>query len=158
MGAGKSTVAKQLAIRMHFDHIDLDAYIVAAAGKSILEIFRDSGEQAFRDLETSALQSLVGRKSLVLATGGGVVERPENWAFLRRFGTVVYLSAQWETLRSRLIMSTGRPLADASNGWERTEGLYRKRLTLYSQADLEVSTDRDDPSLTVESILAFVQK
>ncbi|MFM9109397.1 MAG: shikimate kinase, partial [Prochlorococcaceae cyanobacterium] len=84
MGAGKSAVGRPLADALGYRFIDADTTISQAAGKPIPELFAGEGEAGFRRLETAVLDQIAGWHSLVVATGGGVVTRPENWGHLRQ--------------------------------------------------------------------------
>lgn len=141
MGAGKSTVGRELERLSDFRLVDLDTLIVQQAGQSIPEIFATEGEEGFRDYEASALRSLVGVHRTVIATGGGIIGREENWAVIRRLGPVVYLRATWTTLRLRLAASQGRPLADSGRELTEVEELWRRRLPFYERADISIDTD-----------------
>lgn len=153
MGAGKSTVARELERLGGFRLIDLDMVIVQQAGRSIPEIFATEGEGRFRDYETTALRSLLGAHRTVIATGGGVIGREENWEAMRRLGPVVYLRAAWSTLRLRLAGSQGRPLADAGQELRQVEDLWRRRLPLYEQADIRIDTDEFTAAEVAKAIL-----
>jgi len=152
MAAGKSTVGRELERLCGYRYIDLDTVVVRMAGRSIPEIFTEEGEERFRDFETQALQSLVGSCRRVIATGGGVIGREENWRQMRRLGPVVYLRTAWVTLRKRLANSQGRPLADPKE-LTQVEELWRRRLPLYEQADISVDTDELDAAEVAEVIL-----
>ncbi len=156
MGSGKSTVAEVLH-GMGFNCIDLDALIVERSGRTIPEIFARDGEGVFRDLETEALRSLAGLRRAVVSTGGGIVGREENWILMKALGTIVYLQAGWETLRTRLAAGEGRPLADKSD-WSKVEALWRRRLPLYEKADLIVDTDDRTPEEVAERIMKAVSR
>lgn len=144
MGAGKTTVGSELAAISGRTFCDLDTEIVKTAGMSIPQIFENFGESYFRDLETSSLQSVIGRQGFVVATGGGVVERPENWPLLRAAGRIIYLQATWECLRQRIGCGTARPLARQQDGWSQVKALFLRREPLYLQADFVVNTDGMD--------------
>ncbi len=152
MGAGKTTVGRALARLTGRRFLDLDAWIVRQAGRSIETIFASEGEDFFRRLETEALASLASEKGMVLATGGGIVVRKENWPLLRSLGKVIYLKTRPETLRERLGDGAGRPLARSGSGWEGVAALLEKRLPLYAQADLVVDTDASPPEEVARSI------
>jgi len=141
MGAGKSTVGRELERLGGLCLIDLDSMIVQLVGRSIPEIFAADGEERFRDYETASLHSLVGVHRTVISTGGGIIGREENWKVMHRLGPIVYLRAAWVTLRKRLAGSQGRPLADAGLEMRKVEELWRDRLPLYEQADISVDTD-----------------
>ncbi|HBT83214.1 MAG: hypothetical protein A2091_02875 [Desulfuromonadales bacterium GWD2_61_12] len=152
MGAGKTTVGAKLAAMLHRPLCDLDGEIVATAGMTIPEIFACKGESYFRDLETAALGAIDRLHDQVVATGGGVVERPGNWALMRALGKTVYLQAPWDVLRQRLLGGGGRPLARAQDGWEQVEALMLRREPLYRQADYVVSTAGFDSEQVVAVI------
>src|SRR6266446_280163 len=101
-GTGKSEVAQQLALRLAWDWVDADVEVELKAGKSIAAIFADEGEPTFRDLEAAVLTELVQRDRAVLALGGGIVLRTANRELLRQVGTVVWLTAEPETIARRL--------------------------------------------------------
>ena len=113
MGAGKSSVGRILAKRLGYEYADTDEMIVSREGRSINDIFRDSGEEYFRDLETGLVRELsenVGERRLVLSTGGGLPVRECNRSYLKKIGTVVYLRADEETLAGRIRNASDRPL------------------------------------------------
>lgn len=144
MGAGKSTVGAELARRAGMRLVDLDHLIARRRGRTIREIFEQEGEEVFRDYETAALDALGELNGAVIATGGGVVGRAENWLRMRRLGTVVYLQAGWETLRERVLGDPERPLAAAEV--ERVHRLWASRVPLYAQADLVVDSEGGSPA------------
>ena len=106
-GAGKSAVGPLLAKHFGWKLLDTDEVVEKRAGKRILDIFRDDGEDAFRDLEAEAIREACGDDKLVLSTGGGAVLRSENRRALAEAGFVVCLEARPETIFERL-MEIGR--------------------------------------------------
>jgi shikimate kinase len=139
MGSGKSSVGRPLAEALGYRFLDADAVLEQAAGQPIPEIFRRDGEAAFRDLETAVLNQLAGWHSLVVATGGGVVVRPENWGHLRQ-GVVIWLDAPQDVLLRRLRADpTPRPLLAESDLSARLASLLEARRPLYAQADLTIT-------------------
>lgn len=144
MGSGKSSVAAALSARAVVDAVDLDARIMAEAGRNVAEIFDERGEEGFRDLEAAALAALPARRELVLACGGGIVEREANRELLRRRGVVVWLDAPWESLLGRLekVDLTARPLLRGGR-WDQVEALYHRRRPLYARtAHFRLRCDR----------------
>ncbi len=138
MGAGKSAVGRPLAEALGYRFIDADATLTEAAGRPIAEIFSSEGEEAFRALETSVLNGIASWHSLVVATGGGAVTRPENWGHMRQ-GVVVWLDApEAELLRRLAADPTRRPLLEAPDPTGRLQALLQERRPLYAQADLAV--------------------
>jgi len=142
MGSGKSSVGRELAARMRWPRYDTDEMIVARYGLSIGEIFAQHGESAFRDAETEALSQVPDRQ-LILVTGGGIVLRPENVARLKRFGPIVHLTADEETLFERVSRRKTRPLLQTENPRETLSAMLRVRAPLYAQvAEFTVDTSK----------------
>lgn len=153
MGTGKSAVGRPLADALGYRFIDADAVLEQAAGRTIPEIFASDGEAGFRELETAVLGQISGWHSLVVATGGGVVTRPENWGHMHQ-GVVVWLEAPAELLLERLQADpTPRPLMAASDPRARLEALLAERSPLYRQADLTISQDGAPPAVVAEQVL-----
>lgn len=152
MGAGKSTVGVELAELTGFSLLDVDQRIVECCGRQIAEIFAQEGEELFRQCETEALHALQAVRRSIVATGGGIVGRQENWELMRRLGPVVYLRCSWPVLRQRLEDASGRPLADGGD-WQQVEALWRRRLPLYELADLCVEADQGTPGEIARRIL-----
>lgn len=133
MGAGKTTLGKQIARRLDYRFYDSDQEISTAAGVSIPTIFEMEGEQGFRNRETAALGKLANQKNIVLSTGGGSVLREENRRILRQSGTVIYLHAQPETLLERTRCDSNRPLLQVADPLGKLQELYTARDPLYRQ-------------------------
>jgi shikimate kinase len=153
MGAGKSTVGQSIATELAVPFVDLDLQVALDAGKSITKIFSDDGESVFRGFESAALHTMLGSTPSVISTGGGLIARSENRAFMHNHGTVVYLSAEWETLKHRIGDTTGRPLAQSGNDWSATKDLWLDRCPLYEEADIIVKTDQ----LTITQIITEIK-
>lgn len=155
-GAGKSTVARELAGRTGLEAIDLDREIVARAGKPIPRIFAEEGEERFRALESEALRVALGVEC-VLAPGGGCVLRPENRDAIRRSGAfVVYLEARPETLAARVAADTRneRPPLVAGGPLAEAKALLAVREPFYLElARATVETDALTPSEVATAIL-----
>jgi shikimate dehydrogenase len=121
-GCGKSTVGRILAHAMGRSFADIDERIVVAAGKSIPQIFAEDGEGKFRQLETHILSEEARKSGIVIATGGGVVTRPENLDLLRQNSFIVYLKRELNEL-----ITDGRPLSRGVG----IQALAEQRLPLY---------------------------
>jgi shikimate dehydrogenase len=146
MGSGKTTVGKELAQRLQMDFLDTDSYIEEKAGKTITEIFHDEGEEAFRKLETEALEHLRDTVShTVFSTGGGMPLRVENARLLKEIGKVYYLMADSYTIYDRVKDNTDRPLLQGENPYEKICSLMNERKLLYEKAaDVVVDTNSND--------------
>lgn len=146
MGSGKSTVGRMVAHSLGFGFADTDHLISDAAGYTIPEIFASEGEEGFRIRETAALRSLMDREGMVIATGGGIVTRPENLPLLKRLGFVVWLHADPLILYRRTSHSHDRPLLRNEDPAGTLKRLHEARSPLYEEAsDLKISTDDFSP-------------
>lgn len=164
MGVGKTTVGQLLAQRLGRPFIDLDALIVERTGQDVPALFAARGEAGFRKEEAEALR-VAARTQAVIATGGGAPTFGDNLQVMRAAGPVLLLSADTETLVSRLGTPEGltaRPLlADAARGGllaELVANLAARRAAAYAQADLVVDTSGADPPEVVERALAALRR
>ncbi len=148
MGAGKSTAGCILAQQLGYHFFDTDAVIAQATGFSISQIFAESGESSFRQLETQTLGQLSAHRRLVVATGGGIVIERMNWSYLHH-GLVVWLDASPPILWQRLKGDTARPLLKEPNPQQKLEDLLVQRNPLYAQADLRIAIEPEDRAETV---------
>lgn len=124
-GCGKSSISRQMAIRMKRPFLDIDRKITEKYGISPGEMIETQGEEVFRKCETQVLCEICSENGQVIATGGGVVTRPENLPIMRSNSVVIYLKRP-----TRLLARKGRPIT-ASVG---VEELYRRRAPLYEAA------------------------
>jgi len=131
MGAGKSTIGRILSQKLNYRFFDTDDLVEKVAGKSIAKIFETEGETSFRDLETETLKEISAYNRSVIATGGGIIQKPINWSYLRQ-GLIIWLDPDIEVLKKRISKNQNRPLAG------KLEALLEKRYPLYSQADLHI--------------------
>ena len=152
MGAGKSTVGRILARRLGRCFVETDDMISAKEGASIPEIFAGKGEAYFRAAEEEALGLLALKGDDVIATGGGLPCREGRVDTLRAMGTVVWLSADFETLYERALRGGERPML-AGRSREDVEALYRSREPYYGEAHLMVDTRRLGPDQVAARIL-----
>ena len=154
MGAGKSAVGRPLAEALGYRFIDADTTLEQVAGRSIASIFASDGEDSFRQLETAVLDQIAGWHSLVVATGGGVVTRPENWGHLQQ-GVVIWLDAPEALLLDRLAADPSRrPLLEQGDPASRLRTLLTQRRPLYAQADLVVHQGGESPAEVAARVLA----
>lgn len=153
MGAGKTTVGKELARRLGLRFIDCDHEIEARTGVRIPTIFEIEGEEGFRRRESQTIDDLTKEEGIVLATGGGAVLNPDNRVMLAERGVVVYLNVPPQVLWERTRHDRNRPLLQVANPRERILALYRQRDPLYREiADIIVDGGRGNPGGTVRQI------
>jgi shikimate kinase len=156
-GTGKSTVGRALAARIGWAFVDADEHLEAVAGRTIAEVFQAEGEAGFRDREAATLAELSGRKQHVIATGGGVVLRPENREKLKS-GFVVWLQATPEAAFARLqsdpTTASRRPNLTSTGGIEELRTLIAAREPLYRDAaDFTLDTAYLSPDAAANAIL-----
>ena len=139
MGAGKTTIGRQIAELFRMPFLDLDHEIEAHTGAAVALIFELEGEAGFRKRESAVLAELSARNGLVLATGGGAVLGAENRRMLRERGFVIWLDTAVDAQLSRLARDRQRPLLHAPDRREHLERLALERNPLYAEiADLHM--------------------
>ncbi|HIK37681.1 MAG: shikimate kinase [Geminocystis sp.] len=160
MGAGKTTVGKLLAQRLGYRFLDTDSLIETITGKTINQIFREEGESGFRELENRVLQEVSAYVRTVVATGGGIILRRDNWSHLRD-GMVIWLDVPIPLLVTRLRGDTTRPLLQQEKDLkDRLTQLYQQRVSLYQQADItiEVLAEETPPQIVERILMAIPEK
>ena len=149
MGAGKTSVGQELAARLSWTFIDLDADIERSERVAVREIFRQSGEPHFRQLEREHLKRLSVLDNVVIALGGGAYVDPENRSVVDTTGMSVWLKVSLANVFTRVTMDGTRPLFAGSGA---TERLYAERTPFYTMAQLHVSTDNRSPREIADEI------
>lgn len=155
MGSGKTTVGKLLAKQLHKTFVDCDEEIQRRTGVTIPHIFDVEGEAGFRQRETAALEELVQRSDIVLATGGGAPLSAINRELLKQSGIVVYLKSNVHDLWHRTRHDHNRPLLQTADPRATLQALYEKRDPLYNSiADIVIHTGKQN----VQILLAKLQE
>ncbi len=109
LGAGKTTLAKNLGRMFHRVYVDTDRLAESICKKPIDEVYRTDGEDVFKNAETEALKRLKSKKSLLVSCGGAIVDRPENIALMKEMGSIVYLDGEFDDSVSQIIHFKARP-------------------------------------------------
>ncbi len=153
-GSGKSAVGEILAKRLKVGFVDLDDTISERAGKPLVNLFAEDGEQAFRILEQQLLSEIVeeaanSKPGKVIALGGGTLMSPANQVMVAGSGTLIWLRARWDNLFCRLAECSDRPLLHRAEmlhdfiAYNRP--FYEARVPGYAHCDLVLDVDHLDP-------------
>jgi len=153
MGAGKSTIGRQLAEALSFQFEDSDHEIQRRTGVDIPTIFEYEGEEGFRNREQQVIAEMTSQEGIVLATGGGSVLREVNRQNLTARGVVIYLHCSPEQQFARTNRDRNRPLLQTEDPLERLRAIMFEREPLYRQvADMVISTEKRGTSSVVKEI------
>ncbi len=158
MGAGKSSVGKELARRLGAEFVDVDERIEAAAGKTIGEIFSEEGERSFRERERRAIRDAVAVPGRVIATGGGSFLDIENRLRLKEYAPVIFLDVSPGTALRRLSGDASRPLLSGEDREKRVAELMASRRSAYREADFRVNTEDRSPDRVAGTVLALLSR
>ena len=159
-GTGKSHVGRLLAAKLSFPYVSIDKAVISRAGMSIAAIVNQFGWQGFRDREALEVREISVWDSIVIDTGGGVVERPENIAALRENGCLIWLKASVATIVSRIEGGSDRPaLTEGKSFTDEVAEVLERRTPLYRQAAMhEIDTDGFAPEEIAAEIVMLWQK
>ncbi|MEH6582216.1 MAG: shikimate kinase AroK [Halioglobus sp.] len=154
MGAGKTTIGKYLAQQLNLQFADTDTEIEARTGADIPWIFDVEGEQGFRDREQLAVEEMTLWDNVLLATGGGVVMRPENRRALAARGFVIYLHATVDEQVRRTHRDRRRPLLQSGDPEQVLRDLMAVRDPFYREiADHVIDTDGCSPRTVAQKLV-----
>jgi XRE family aerobic/anaerobic benzoate catabolism transcriptional regulator len=154
-GAGKTTIGRQLARKLHVRFVELDRRIEKAADMSLGEIFSLYGDEYYRRLERDTLAGLLAEnRATVLATGGGIVTSPDTYAMLKKSAVTVWLRATPEDHWNRVVsQGDRRPMADHPEAMADLRALLASREALYASADHTIDTSGRTVKEIVYSVL-----
>ena len=157
MGAGKSTIGRQLSKQLKCPFHDSDHEIENRTGVDIPLIFELEGETGFRKREAAVIDELTQLPGIILATGGGAILDPVNRQHLHERGTVIYLHTSVDQQLSRTARDRNRPLLQTDNPRARLEALMTVREPLYREiADLVINTDSKRVQDVVKQICKYL--
>ncbi|UCG78145.1 MAG: shikimate kinase [Nitrospirota bacterium] len=153
MGAGKTSVARELSSRLGMKIVDMDDEIEKEQGMTINDIFARFGEERFRELESEMAKKVSGLSGAVISTGGGIVLRKENITHLRTNGHVVCLMVSPEAVLKRTSGSDVRPLLNVNDPLGKIKELLDHRMPFYKNADIIIETDDRSPRQVADEII-----
>ena len=159
MGTGKSAVSRSLSKNYGLTLVDSDEYIERREGKSIPDIFAESGEDGFRAIETDCLREISSKEYDIVSCGGGIVLRPENIEIMRANGKVVLLKASPETIFERVRHSDNRPVLNGNMNVEFIKKKLSEREPYYSVVNaFEIDTEGKTPDEIAREIGHFMNQ
>lgn len=157
MGAGKSLIAERLSRNLNgYVAVDTDVLIEYHHNQFISDMFKEKGEEYFRDAETKILDMVYGKDKIVVALGGGAFERPQNREKIMANSYVIYLKATPETLFERIKNCKNRPLLRNGFSKKEIEDILNKREANYMLADCVVETDGKTSDDVVKELLGII--
>lgn len=152
MGAGKTTIGKQLAQKMEQPFMDLDQFIEREQGNSISQIFRDKGEGVFRKAEKEALLHAISNFKGVIALGGGTLQNQLIVDHIKLNGLLIFIETPFSVIFERITKNAMRPLLLDNGGNPKSndvlqaelKDLYKQRMPLYKQAVIHIDSSKFD--------------
>ncbi|MBG90380.1 MAG: shikimate kinase I [Actinobacteria bacterium] len=154
MGSGKSRLGRTLAKHIGYTFVDTDRLIETQTSARIPDLFQTHGESGFRDIESGICETLNTYENAVIATGGGMVLRPENQEKLRQMGWVVFLYTPLDILLSRLEKDRKRPLLQTEDREQTLTHLYQSRAPIYDAvAHVSIDTSSQRQEIILETLL-----
>lgn len=151
MGSGKTTVGREFARLFGYTFFDLDEEIEKKHGK-ITDIFKNDGENYFRELETKELKNFIKSEKIILSTGGGTPIKEENQEILKKIGKIFYLNATAKTIYDRIKDQKTRPLLNTDNPQKAIEYILNSRQKTYEKCGKMVDVNNKAPNLVAKEI------
>jgi len=158
-GSGKSSIGRALAKLLDQDFVDTDALIEEQEGKSISEIFQQSGEEKFREIESAVVAHQLAHAEGIIALGGGAVLSPATQAALKNStADVIFLNVSASNAVPRVSANSSRPLL-SENPSEQWSALLKKRLPIYTDlADITIDTDNKKAQEVANEIAVLLKE
>lgn len=159
MGAGKTTIGRQLAKKLSLQFYDSDHEIEKRTGVKISLIFEIEGEEGFRRRETQVIRELSQMNNIVLSTGGGAVTQAENREVLNTNGYIIYLKSSPEMLFKRTADDKRRPLLQGDNRLEQIKKILSEREPVYIEmADEIINSEKMSIKQIIQKIFEQINK
>ena len=153
MGTGKSVIGNRVAQQLNMPYVDSDHHIESSEGMSIPQIFEQSGESHFRELERKFIEIERPAGGTVISCGGGLVTNDSLLQQIKNTGVVVVLYASVDTIFNRIANDPNRPLMKTENPRERIETLLSQREPIYRKAGIGIMTDGYTMNEIVEKVI-----
>ena len=161
MGAGKTSIGKELSVKMNYTFIDLDFFIERRYHKTIRQIFEEKGEEVFREIEQKMLHEVAEFEDVVVSTGGGTPCFHQNMMFMNEQGTTVYLKVSNKELVRRINLNKStRPLLKDFSGEQLSrfvEETIAKRKSFYEQAKIVFNVETQDITMDAALLMRLLK-
>lgn len=153
-GTGKTSLGRILSIKLNQIFVDTDDLIVESEGMLIPEIFKQKGEEYFREIEHNILEDISQRNDMIIATGGGMVIREDNRDLLKNTGTCILLTADPEIIFQRISGDKNRPsLTNHKSELDEIKTMLDRRNNWYLEtAQLSIDTGKNDIKTCIQLI------
>ncbi len=152
MGTGKTAVGRELSRMLDMKIVNIDTEIELSQKMTINEIFKNYGEEYFRNIETGLIKKFSEKENVIISTGGGAVLREENMELLRKNGVIFCLNASPATIFERTSRSGDRPLLKVDDPKTKIKELLDSRRPYYEKAGITIETDGKSPLRIAEEI------
>lgn len=156
-GAGKSTVGRMVAERLHAGYVDIDTILIRKEGKPIAMIFAEKGEPAFREMERTEVDAALSHEPAVVVPGGGWAAQPGQLDAAKPRGFFVYLKARAEVAAGRAEPSGTRPVLMGDDPVARMRELFQHRDPFYARADATVMTEAKSAENVAAEVVRLAQ-
>ena len=158
MGAGKTSIGKILAEKIHIPFYDSDQLIVDKLDLEIVDIFRNHGEDYFRNQEEEVCNNILKKETFVLALGGGGILNKRIRETINNETISIYLKTDQNILFERLKNDKSRPLLKGTNLKKQINSILKDREKLYSESDIIIENNANDIEAVVEEIISLIKK
>ena len=156
-GAGKSTVGRMVADKLHAGFVDIDNVLIRKEGKPISMIFAEKGEPVFREMERKEVEAALANEPAVIAPGGGWAAQPGALEDAKSRGYIVYLKARAEVTAGRADVTGTRPVLMGDDPLARMKELFTARDPYYAKADATVLTEAKSAEKVVDEVVRLAQ-
>ena len=153
MGAGKSAIGKALSQRMGVPLSDTDKIIEKEVGKTIYEIFNDSGEKYFRQVEEKVVGRVLDETAHIISTGGGSILSSKTRKAIKSKSFSIWVQCDVDIISNRIHDREKRPLLKNKNILDTLVKKNKERINFYRQADSHIVNENSDIEMTVEAIV-----
>ena len=160
MGAGKTTIGKELSNKLNLRFIDMDDEIEKQSKMSIVDIFEKYGENRFREIESKLLEKIALEDDIIISTGGGIIKIDDNRKLLKKQDNVVFLNGSIYTLVKNVSNDIyKRPLLkDSTDLYIKIEELLKERYEKYKESsNIIIDINNKNINEVVSQILVYIR-